>query len=151
MKAIQGGKEIPLNAQEDELLKKLPACPGYFDTPERDQYKRLGKILIDSKLLKSRHLPTLEVMAAEFAQFEMAVKAIKRKNKAKAMSGYIQTFSNGTTNISPEVTLKQKAEKQIFICLKAFGLDPRSEKDLGEQTDPNQLSLLNQLLGKKSS
>lgn len=143
MKTIKGGGETPIDLSQSDLVKKPPTCPRYFDPVSRAQYKRLAEILITAKVLKERHLPTLEVLATNFAQFEMAVKAIAKKNKAKAMSGYVQTFSNQTTNISPEVTLKQKAEKQIFICLKAFGLDPKSEKDLGDTGDPNQLDFLN--------
>jgi phage terminase small subunit len=49
------------------------------------------------------------------------------------------------------VTLKDKAEDSLFKCFKQFGLDPKSEKDLKtETTDPNQMSLFEQLLAKKN-
>ena len=69
-------------------------------------------------------------MAQNLAQWEAAVRAVNDKNKAEKMKGYIQKFANNTTNISPEVTLKEHAEKQIFICLRRFGLDPKSEKEI---------------------
>lgn len=129
--------EIVGKGNGSELVSTLPAAPRYFDPIAKKQFKNLGKVLITSGLLKRRHIPTLEILAQNFAQWEYAVKEINRKNRKKKMSGFIQTFQNNTTNISPEVTLKEKAEKQIFICLKRFGLDPKSEKEL----DASQLSL----------
>lgn len=134
-----------------DLIKQVPTPPSYFDLQIKNNYKRMAKVLIDSQILKNRHLPTLEIFAVEFTQFEYAVKAIIKANKLKAGTGYIQTFSTGAKNISAEVTLKQQAEKQLFICLRRFGLDPKSEKELNISQDPNQTNLLDKLLGTKTS
>jgi len=143
--------EVVHIGEATELIKELPTAPGYFDASSKRNYKRMGNVLISADILKAKHLPTLEIFAVEFAQFEFAVKAIITANKAKPGSGYIQKFSTGAKNISAEVTLKQQAEKQLFICLRRFGLDPKSEKELDASTDPNQTNLLEQLLGKKKA
>ena len=142
--------EIVHQGQATEFINKLPAPPRYFDVVTKKNYARIGKILIASNILKPRHIPALEIMAVEYAQFEYAIKAINTANRKRKGSGYIQTFSTGAKNISAEVTLKEKAEKQIFICLRRFGLDPKSEKELDASEDPNQTNLLEALLGKKS-
>lgn len=125
--------EIAGKGSGSDLVKILPVPPRYFDKVTKAQFLKIGKILIAANLLKQRHIPTLEIMAQNFAQWQQAVESINRKNRAQKMSGFIQTFANNTSNISPEVTLKEKAEKQIFICLKRFGLDPKSEKELNNQ------------------
>ncbi len=118
------------NLVKSDLVKKVPGAPRFFTPRAKTTYKRLGNILIEAGVLKSRHLPTLEILAQNYDQWQSAIMAINKANRKKAMSGYIQKFTTGATNISPEVTLKEKAEKQIFICLKRFGLDPKSEKEL---------------------
>ena len=133
-----------------EYIKKLPTSPRWFCAIAKKNYLRMGKVLISSNILKSRHIPTLEILAVEMAQFEFAVKAINTANRKKKGSGYIQIFSTGAKNISVEVSLKEKAEKQMFLCLRRFGLDPKSEKELDASEDPNQTNLLEALLGKKS-
>lgn len=136
--------------KNSQLIKQIPKPPIYFDNAIKKNYTRMAKVLINAQILKTRHLPTLEIFAVEFAQFEHAVKAIIKANKINQGSGYIQEFSTGAKNISAEVTLKQQAEKQLFVCLRRFGLDPKSEKELNLSEDPNQTNLIDQLLGKKS-
>ncbi len=143
MKIIHSG---PSNG----LIKKLPKAPEYFDKNTKSNYLRIGQILISSQILKEKHLLTLVILAVEFSQFQYAITAINKENKKKIGSGFIQVFSTGAKNISAEVTLKQQAEKQIFVCLRRFGLDPKSEKELDISNDPNQTNLLDKLLGKKS-
>lgn len=136
---------------KNSTLVKLPPPPRYFCPTSKASYKKIGEALIKADRLKEHHLVTLEILAQNHAQFQYAIKAINAANRKKAMSGFIQKFTTGATNVSPEVTLKEKAEKQIFICLKRFGLDPKSEKELEAG---NQLKLpfgLNEFLSKKGA
>jgi phage terminase small subunit len=71
-------------------------------------------------------------------QWEWALKQIQKKNRRKAGSGYIQTFNTGAANVSVEISLKRDAEKAIMQCIKQFGLDPKSEKELKQSVDPSQ-------------
>jgi P27 family predicted phage terminase small subunit len=121
--------------QGKDTLSKLPAPPSYLSASAAKHYKKMGESLIKADRLKETFLPGLEIFAVNMAQFEHANKEIERKNKKAMGAGYIQTFKNGTANISPEVTLRNAAEKTLFQCLKQFGLDPRSEKDLRQPAE----------------
>lgn len=134
------------------LVRVLPKGPTYWDSTTKRNYKTVGSILINAKLLKEIHIPILRILASQLSQIESAERAIFLKNKKNEMSGYIQKFTTGAANVSPEVTLREKAIKQAFICFKRFGLDPKSEKELkATVTDPRQTNLLDALLGQKSS
>ena len=61
-----------------------------------------------------------------------------KKNKEKLGSGYIQKFNSGAENISVYLTIKRDAEKAIMQCFKQFGLDPKSEKELKREINPDQ-------------
>ena len=115
------------------ILIILQKAPEYFNEVTKRHYKNIGESLITANVLKITLLPTLEVLAQNMAQYEFALKEINRKNNIEAGSGYIQSYKTGNANVSAEVTLKEKAEKNIYICIKLFGLDPKSEKDLGKE------------------
>jgi phage terminase small subunit len=88
-------------------------------------------------------------LAQNASQHEFAIKQIQKKNREEMGSGFIQTFKTGASNITPEVTLKEKAEKTMLQVIKQFGLDPKSEKDLALEPS-NQTDLLEALgLSKK--
>lgn len=141
MKAIKNTvKQMPKNV----LLKKVPAAPAYLDTASKRHWKKIAQILIDAEVLKSTHLTGLEILVDAKSQFEFAVKAIKKANTKKAGTGYIQSFSTGAKNISVELTIKRDATKTMMTCLKQFGLDPKSEKDLNTEETP-QMNLLEAL------
>jgi phage terminase small subunit len=149
---IVHSSEKEIKESDLSLVKILPKAPSFWDTPTKNNYKSVGALLIKAKLLKETHLPILKILAGQLSQIESAERAIFKKNKAADMSGYIQKFSTGASQLSPEVTLREKAIKQAFICFKRFGLDPKSEKELqGAVVDPGQTNLLDALLGSKSS
>lgn len=133
-----------------DLLSELPAPPSYLGPKAKAHFKRFGKILITSKILKRLHLGALEILAENFEQWEWAVREIRRKNRNREASGYVQVYKSGAQNISVELTIKRDAEKGIMQCFKQFGLDPKSEKDLKNVVDPNQGDLFEQFLSKKS-
>tara|TARA_R110000772_G_scaffold153261_1_gene264227 strand:+ start:737 stop:1207 length:471 start_codon:yes stop_codon:yes gene_type:complete len=137
---------------KSEFITDLPKAPPWFVREQISAFKKYGEILITASILKSRHIPTLEILAVNIALWITANKAINDANKTEPLSGYIQTFKTTAQNISPLVTLKEKAEKQIFTCLRKFGLDPKSEKDL--ESGSTQLTLpfnLADVMGQKVS
>jgi len=134
-----------------DVVTEVPKVPSYFNGTEKRNFKRIAEILISEKALKKRHIPTMEIFSVELAQYEWAVKEIHKKNRAKAGTGFVQKFPTGAVQVSPYITVKEKALKQIFICLRRFGMDPKSEKELEAS---NQLKLplgVDDFLGKKSS
>ena len=147
---MENGRVLSINHGKDTLLK-CPKPPIYLTDEAKVHYKAMGAILAKNDRLKELYLTALEVYADAMAQWEFAIKEIKKANSEKFGTGYIQKFSSGASNVSVYVTLKDKAEDSLFKCFKQFGLDPKSEKDLkAETTDPNQMSLFEQLLAKKN-
>lgn len=143
--------KVVSRTQGTDLLSELPSPPAYLGTSAKSHYRKLGKILITSDRLKSIHLSALELMAENFAQWEWAVRQIRKKNKEKPGSGYIQKFKGGAQNISVALTVKRDAESAILKCFKQFGLDPRSEKELKATVDPAQTDLFAEFMNKKTS
>jgi P27 family predicted phage terminase small subunit len=128
-----------------DLLLALPKAPTHMSKDAQKGYKMMGDLLITAKRLKSIFLPTLEVFADAYAQWQWVLTEINRKNRHEPGSGYIQTFPNGTSNVSPEMTLKRMAVAQMLECCKLFGLDPKSDKELKAVGDPNQKNLFDEL------
>lgn len=124
-----------------EKVLKLPAPPSFLPTTAKTFYKKWGAILIKEGVLKELHLPMLEMMATNYAQWVFAVQEINKKNKQKSGSGYIQVYQSKATNISTELVLKRDAEKALRANIDAFGMDPQSEKKLKKSIDENQLDL----------
>jgi P27 family predicted phage terminase small subunit len=142
--------EIVGKGSGNDVLSQVPTPPNYLDGPTKRHYKKIAKALIGAKVLKTIHLSALEILAQNSAQFEFAVKAIHKKNNQKSGTGYIQVFKTGAANITPEVSLKEKAENRMLQVIKQFGLDPKSEKDL-DIDNAGQTNLLEALgLGKKT-
>jgi len=143
-------KLVGINDGSD-LCSEIPKVPSYLGVRGKHHFKEVARVLIGAKVLKNSHVTALSLLAENMEQWEWAIKEIRTKNKENRGSGYIQEFKTGAKNISVEVTLKRDAEKAIMQCLKQFGLDPKSEKEL--KIDPNQGNLfdvIKQGLGKTS-
>lgn len=127
--------------QGKDTLIKVPKPPVYLTEEAKKHFSAMGKILAKNERLKETYLNALEIYAEAMAQFEFSLREIKRKNKQSYGDGYIQTFKTGAQNISVELTLKNNAEDTLLKCFKLFGLDPKSDKDLKDSSNPNQMSL----------
>ena len=136
--------ELVHKGEGSDLIKVMPKAPTYLSPSAKRHYKKIAKILIASDLLKEKYLTMLEILAQNKSQHEFALREINRKNKKLNGSGYIQSFKSGANNITAEVTLKEKAEKAMLQCIKQFGLDPKSEKELNLEPS-NQTDLLQAL------
>jgi phage terminase small subunit len=141
---------VSIGKGKDTLLK-APKPPVYLTDEAKKHFTFMGNILAKNDRLKETFLNALEIYAEAMAQFEFALREIKRKNKRSYGEGYIQTYKTGAQNISVELTLKNNAEDTLLKCFKLFGLDPKSEKDLKETSDPNQVSLFSELMNSKAN
>lgn len=133
---------IAHKGKASDKLQKLPKPPVYLTDEGKAHYKKWGQLLIKSQMLKTQHLAALEVLANAMGEFEWCLREIKRKNEKHMGYGYVQVFQSGASQVSVEITLKEKAQKTIMQCLKQFGMDPRSEKELANEDNGGQLSLL---------
>ena len=138
----QGVLSIAHKGKASDKLQKLPKPPVYLTDEGKSHFKKWGQLLIKHNLLKAQHLAALEILANAMGEFEWSLREIKRKNEKHMGYGYIQTFQSGASQVSAEITLKEKAEKKIMQCLKQFGMDPRSEKELAAEDNSGQLSML---------
>jgi phage terminase small subunit len=142
--------EVVGKGSGSDKLSVLPKPKSFLDAAAKRYYREIGKILITSKVLKEIHLMTLNMLSTNCAQWEFAVKEIRKKNKNKHGSGYIQVYMSKATNISTELVLKRDAEKAMRDNIAAFGMDPQSEKKLNRVlTDPNQGDLFDHFNNKK--
>lgn len=141
-------KIVSINQGKDTLLK-VPKPPVYLTDEAKKHYVFMGNILAKNERMKETYLNALEIYSEAMAQFEFALREIKRKNKMQFGDGYIQTYKTGAQNISVELTLKNNAEDTLFKCFKLFGMDPKSEKDLKDVSNPNQTSLFEELMKSK--
>ena len=141
---------VSINKGKDTLLK-APKPPVYLTDEAKKYYVSMGNLLAKLDRLKEIYLPGLEIYSEAAAQYEFSIRSIKIKNKRSFGEGYIQTYKTGAQNISVELTLKNNAEDTLMKCFKLFGLDPKSEKDLKETSDPNQTSLFAELMQSKIS
>ena len=132
-----------------ETLIQVPKAPVYLTDEAKKHWYEVGAILAKNDLLKEKFLTHLEVLSEAKAQLEFSLREIKKANKEKYGTGYFQKFSSGASNVSVFVTLKEKAVDDILKCCKAFGLDPRSEKDLKVET--GQYNLFEELMNQKKS
>ena len=130
--------EIAHKGTGTDLLKEIPKPGTYLSSNAKKHFKRIAKILIAADSLKRIHVPALELMAENFTQWEWAVREIRALNKEEPGTGYIQKYSSGAKNITSEMTVKRDAEKAIMQCIKQFGLDPKSEKELKQEVNPDQ-------------
>lgn len=132
-----------------DTLMEVPKAPVYLTKEAKKHWNEIGGILAKNELLKEKFLTHLEVLAEGKAQWEFALREITKANKEKFGTGYVQKFTSGATNVSVFVTLKEKAMDDILKCCKAFGLDPKSEKDLKIET--GQYDLFAELMNQKKS
>lgn len=135
-----GNMSIAHIGQGKETLMKVPAAPAHLSKEAKAGYKMMGNFLAKADRLKDYYLPTLEIWAAAYAQWQYAMNEINALNKTETGKGYIQKFPSGARNLSPEVTLKNDAADTMMKCAKLFGLDPKSEKEL-KATPDGQLDL----------
>lgn len=139
---------VHMNKGKDTLMV-VPAAPKHLSANAKKGYKIMGQFLAQAERLKSYYLPTLEIFAEAYAEWEWACLEINRKNKQKPGSGYMQTFATQATNITTEMAIRGRAAASMWQCAKQFGLDPKSEKELKNATEGGQLNLFEELLKSK--
>jgi phage terminase small subunit len=141
---------VSINKGKSTLMV-VPAPPAHLSTGAKKGYLMMGKFLAQAERLKSYYLPTLEIFAVAFDQWQWACKAINEKNKHAPGTGFIQTFKTGATNITTEMTVRNDAADTMMKTAKLFGLDPKSEKELVTAAESGQLDLFKQLLELKNA
>lgn len=143
MKIVEG-KEEGVKQFKPEFVKQVPKAPAYLNTKAKKYFKAVAQVLIDAERLKDIYLETLAILADNLSQKEWAIREMSAMNRNKPGSGYKQKYNTGATNITTEMVVKRDAEKRILECLAVFGMDPKSDKQLG-QKDSGQYDLFEML------
>ena len=119
-KELQAG-ELP------EYVNELPVPPTYWHCKGRVKkiYNDVGEQLLATKKLQSFDKYTLLMLAEGLDEYLTMTELIQKKEKDETGSGYIQTFKNGTTNVTTEQVVREKAFKRIIQLSGKFGLTIR--------------------------
>lgn len=133
-------------------LTKLPGCNSKFDLSkdQRYWYNYFGDQLIATKKLMKPDLIHLHRLACSVDYYTQAEAKIRKHGYE---GGLIQTFKNGTTNISGHVSIREKMLKEIDELSKHFGfsfIDRKKLKD-GPVVDSSQGDLFEAFKNMKSS
>jgi len=126
-------------------LSKLPVSSSRFNLT-KDQnywYAYFGDQLVATKKLMRPDLIHLHRLARSVDYYIQAENKIQEKGYN---GGLIQTFSNGATNVSAHITIREKMLKEIDELSKHFGFSFLDRKKLKEEKQPdNQLDAFEQL------
>lgn len=135
-----------------DILEKLPA-PKKEMNLTKDQRKLwywFGKQFLTTKQLMQLDLIHLQNAAISLDARNKMIKQINRLNDEdtkNGTAGWVQVFSNKTTNVSGYQTMYEKATKQLDDVSSHFGLSIKDRQKLKvENVDDGQLSLWDKVL-----
>jgi P27 family predicted phage terminase small subunit len=127
-----------------EFIDSLPVPPTYWNCVGRVKkiYREIGEQLLQTKKLQSFDKYALLMLAEALDEYLTMTDLIQVKEKKERGSGYIQTFKNGTTNVTTEQVVREKAFKRILQVSAKFGLTIRDRMALNMKTvDSGQLDI----------
>ena len=127
-------------------LAKLPGASSRFKltSDQNYWYNYFGEQLIATKRLMRPDLIHLHRLARSVDYYIQAEEKIQEHGY---YGGLIQTFKNGTTNVSGHITIREKMLKEIDDLSKHFGfsfLDRKKLKD-DKPVDDGQLNAFDEL------
>ncbi len=93
---------------------------------EKKMFDSLARFLVDQNHLQSVDSYTLSLCVRTWSMLEDSLEKLEEK-------GPVQTFSNGTRQISPERVVYEHAEKGFLNYVNQFGLSPRARRALMAQ------------------
>ena len=127
-------------------LSKLPGPSSRFKLTKNQNYwyTYFGDQLVATRKLMRPDLIHLHRLARSVDYYIQAEERIQANGYD---GGLIQTFKNGTTNISAHMTVREKMLKEIDDLSKHFGFSFLDRKKLKEEkpADPGQQDLFKQL------
>jgi hypothetical protein len=148
MEVIHKGKVIPLEKVDVklyEILKKLPA-PDAAMKITRAQKK--WWVWFGVELLSTKELSKLDLIHLQKASFWMDARCQAYKKVSDlGYEGFVQTFKNGTSNITGHISIIEKADKHLEDVSAHFGFSirDRSKLKVERPVDNSQLNLFEQL------
>jgi P27 family predicted phage terminase small subunit len=133
------------NAQDaGDFIDKLPVPPAYWGAVPRVKkiYREIGNQLLEMKNMKSFDKYALLMLADAIEEYIVMTEIMSRKEKEMPGSGSIQTFKNGTSNVSTEHTVRERAFKRIMQVGGKFGMTVQDRVKMNlTQVDSGQMSI----------
>jgi phage terminase small subunit len=131
-----------------DYVDGLPVPPSYWKLPPRVKkiYKDIGNQLVSEKIIKSFDKYALIMLATALDEYICMSELIAAKEAEKPGSGLIQTFKNGTSNVSTEFTVRERAMKSVLQVSGKFGMTVRDRISMNmKKSEDGQLSLFDQM------
>lgn len=126
----------PENAELYEILKKLPSPKKQMNLNKDQRYwwKWFG-----ATFLKTDQLAELDLIHLQRAAFWMDArcKAYAVIEEKGYFGGLVQTYTTGAQNISPHLTVVEKADKNLDEISAHFGLSIRDRQKLKKVQAPD--------------
>jgi len=133
---------------EKDYVDGLPVPPSYWKLPARVKkiYKDIGNQLVKERMIKSFDKYALIMLATALDEYICMSEIIMQKEMEKPGSGLIQTFKNGTSNVSTEFTVRERAMKSVLQVSGKFGMTVRDRISMNmKKAEDGQLSLFDQM------
>jgi P27 family predicted phage terminase small subunit len=107
-----------------EYIEKLPVPPTYWIATDRVKkiYREIGKQLVDMGNMKTFDKYALLMLADAVDEYLTMTEIMAKKENDLPGSGSIQTFKNGTSNVSTEHTVRERAFKRVLTVVSKFGM-----------------------------
>jgi P27 family predicted phage terminase small subunit len=140
-------REIP-EGEVSDFIDGLPVPPSYWKLSPRVKkiYREIGNQLVQEKMLKSFDKYALIMLATAVDEYITMSEIIQDKEAVKRGSGMIQTFKNGTSNVSTEFTVRERAFKTILQVSGKFGMTVRDRLSMNlKKAESGQLNLFDQM------
>lgn len=118
----------------------IPACPEWLTTEARKEYKRVAKILVETRVLTEADRTGLAAYAHEFAAWRAAEKELE-------IDGPILISSKtGSHYLNPMQGVASNHFKNMVKLMAEFGLTPASRSRIEAQPeDEKKMTLAEQL------
>jgi P27 family predicted phage terminase small subunit len=124
LKKLQGnpGKR-PLNQNEPRPRAVLPRCPGHLSPEARAEWKRMARRLFLLGLLTELDATALSIYCQAYGRWVQAEQKL-------AQYGLLIKTGNDQPQLSPYLSIANRAMEQMKALLAEFGMTPSSRSRL---------------------
>ncbi len=134
--------------QKRELFKMLDKVPKPLARFQLTTSQKFWWQWFGVEMVKTGNFAKLDQIHLQRAAIWLDARclALKKINDKPGLNGWIQTFTSGASNISPETSIIKEADKALDQISGHFGLSLKDREKLKAETpgDPNQTTLFDQ-------
>lgn len=148
MEVVSRNKVVSLKNEDNNLYEILSKLPGPEASMKLTRAQKKWWVWFGVELLKTKDLAKLDLIHLQQAAFWMDARCqAYGAIRDLGYRGLVQTFKNGTTNITGHVTIIEKADKHLQDISSHFGLSMRDRNKLKvkEPADDSQLNLFDEI------